>query len=122
MTPKEDRAQRHAPADPIQEQVHVLEEVVEAELPAVVTVSNEIGAPRVPNLRETMRAARKPVVVWNASDLGLEANAVGAAGSRAVRECVFAPSKSVQCEIIEASSPEAQGAQLAQRLREARVL
>ncbi len=97
-------------------------EIVEADLPAVVTVSNEIGAPRAASLRETMRAARKPVVVWNASDLGLEANAVGAAGSRAVRECVFAPSKSVQCEIIEASSPEAQGAQLAQRLREARVL
>lgn len=97
-------------------------EIVEADLPAVVTVSNEIGAPRAASLRETMRAARKPVVVWKASDLGLEANAVGAAGSHAVRECVFAPSKSVQCEIIEASSPEAQGAQLAQRLREARVL
>ena len=97
-------------------------EIVEADLPAVVTVSNEIGAPRAPTLRETMRAARKPVVVWTATDLGLKANDVGRAGSRTVRERLFAPSKAIQCEYIDAPSPEAQGARLAQRLREAKVL
>lgn len=97
-------------------------EVVEADLPSVVTVSNEIGAPRAPTLRETMRAARKPVVVWKAGDLGLKIESVGAAGSRTVRERLFAPSKSIQCEFIDAATPEQQGAQLAQRLREAKVL
>ena len=97
-------------------------EVVEADLPAVVTVSNELGAPRVPNLRETMRAARKPVQVWKAADLALDVSVVGAAGARAVRERLFAPSKAVQCEFIEAATPEAQGVLLAQRLREAKVV
>jgi electron transfer flavoprotein beta subunit len=84
-------------------------EIVEADLPAVVTVSNEIGAPRAPSLRETMRAARKPVQVWKAADLGLDIGAIGAAGTRSIRERLFAPSKVVQCEFIEAATPQEQG-------------
>ena len=94
-------------------------EIVEAALPAVVTVSNEIGAPRAPTLRETMRAARKPVVKWSAADLGFQAADVAA---RRVRERLFAPVKESRCELIEGATPEAQGTKLAQRLREARVL
>ena len=97
-------------------------EIVETALPAVVTVSNELGAPRAPTLRETMRAARKPVLVWSASDLGLDASAVGAAGARSVRERVYVPTQQSRCEMIEAATPQAQGTQLAQRLREAKVL
>ncbi|MBM3340955.1 MAG: electron transfer flavoprotein subunit beta/FixA family protein [Betaproteobacteria bacterium] len=97
-------------------------ETLETDLPAVVTVSNEIGAPRAPSLRETMRAARKPVQMWKAADLGLDAAMVGAAGARSVREKLFAPSKTVQCEFIEAVTPEKQGARLAARLREAKVV
>lgn len=97
-------------------------EIVEADLPVVVTVSNEIGAPRTPSLRETMRAARKPVQVWKAADLDLDAAHVGSAGTRSVRERLFAPSKTVQCEFITAPTPEEQGARLAVRLREAKVL
>ena len=97
-------------------------EVVETALPAVVTVSNEIGAARAPSLREPMRAARKPVVVWTAVDLGLDVGTIGAAGARSVRERVFAPSKVVQCEFIEAATPEEQGVLLAARLREVKVV
>ena len=97
-------------------------EIVEAVLPAVVTVSNELGIPRVPTLRETMRAARKPVMVWKAADIGLDAGATGAAGSRTVREKLFAPVKDSRCEMIVADTPEAQGVQLALRLRDAKVL
>lgn len=97
-------------------------EIVEAALPAVVTVSNELGTPRTPNLRETMRAARKPVAVWSASDLGLAAETVGAAGARCVRERMFIPMKQNRCELIAGSSPEEQAAGLAQRLCEAKLI
>lgn len=97
-------------------------EIVEADLPAVVTVSNEIGAPRAPTLRETMRASRKPVLVWKAADLGLEVGTLGVAGSRAMRERLFAPSKAIQCVFMDAPTPEAQGALLAARLREAKMI
>ncbi len=94
-------------------------EIVEAVLPAVVTVSNEIGPPRAPTLRETMRAARKPVVKWSAADLGLPPATLTA---RRVRERLFAPMKVGRCELIAGATPEEQGAKLAQRLREARAL
>jgi electron transfer flavoprotein beta subunit len=94
-------------------------EIVEAALPAVVTVSNEIGAPRAPSLRETMRAARKPVVKWSAADLGLQASELAACR---VRERLFAPMKESRCELLQGATPEEQGANLALRLREARAL
>jgi len=97
-------------------------EIVEVPLPAVVTVSNELGTPRTPSLRETMRAARKPVAVWSASDLGLAADTVGAAGARRVLERMFIPVKQNHCERIAGNSPEAQAVVLAQRLREARLI
>ncbi len=94
-------------------------EIVEAMLPAVVTVSNEIGPPRAPTLRETMRAARKAVVKWSAADLSLNE---GDLAPRRLRERLFAPVKEGRCEWIEGATPEEQGTKLAQRLREARVL
>ena len=47
-------------------------EVVEAPLPALVTVSNELGEPRYPTLRGIMAASRQPPTLWTAGDLGLD--------------------------------------------------
>ena len=96
-------------------------EIVEASLPALVTVSNELGAARTPNLRETMRAARKPITVWKAADLGLGANEAGAAGARCVIERLFAPVKNNRCEFV-AGSVREQAAGLVERLREAKLI
>ncbi len=97
-------------------------DVVEAPLPAVVTVSNELGAPRAPTLRETMRAARKPVATWAAADLGLAAQDVGRAGARRVLERLFVPPKRGACELVDGATPEEQGANLAQRLVGAKLI
>ena len=94
-------------------------ETVTAPLPAVVTVSNELGEVRKPNLRETMRAARKPVAVWSAADLALQAQALR---PRRTLERLFIPVKSAHCEMIDAASDAERGAQLARRLVEARVV
>jgi electron transfer flavoprotein beta subunit len=97
-------------------------DVVEAPLPVVVTVSNELGAARKPSLRETMRAARKPVVAWSAADLGLAPAAVGAAGARCIRERVFVPASRGNCELVPGDTPEDQGTSLARRLVETRLI
>lgn len=97
-------------------------EIVEAGLPAVVTVSNELGAPRAPTLRETMRAGRKPVAVWSVADLGLEAGRVGARGARRVLERLFIPEKRGRCEFVEGGSPRERAANLVRRLREAKLV
>jgi electron transfer flavoprotein beta subunit len=97
-------------------------DVVEAPLPAIVTVSNELGAARAPSLRETMRAARKPIAIWSAVDLGLESNEVGAAGARRVLDRLFVPLKKGACELVDGATPEEQGSNLAQRLLQAKLL
>lgn len=97
-------------------------ETVEAPLPAVVTVSNELGDPRYPQLRQIMMAARKQVTVWTASDLGLDPSQVGAAGARTELERLYVPVKEVQCEFIEGDSPQELAANLARRLREAKLI
>jgi electron transfer flavoprotein beta subunit len=97
-------------------------ETLEAELPALVTVSNELGAARKPNLRETMRAARKPLVVKSAAEIGLAASEIERVSRLRVRERLFVPVKSGRCEIIEGSDEIQQAARLAHRLREARLV
>jgi electron transfer flavoprotein beta subunit len=101
--------------------VRVLEdgfETMEAPLPAVVTVAHEIGQPRFSSLRETMRAAKKPVHAWAASDLGLDPKEIGGAGARRIIERLYIPVKTTECEFFEGGTPEDMAAKLAQRLRD----
>jgi electron transfer flavoprotein beta subunit len=56
-------------------------EVVEAKLPAVVSVIKGINEPRLPNLMGIRKAAKAAIPSWNADDLGVDKAKVGAAGS-----------------------------------------
>jgi electron transfer flavoprotein beta subunit len=56
-------------------------EVVEIELPAVVSVTSEINTPRLPPLSAILKAGRKPVQTWALADLGLAADSIGTAAS-----------------------------------------
>lgn len=94
-------------------------ETIAASLPAVVTISNELGEVRKPNLRETMRAARKPVTLWSAADLAMPAAELQ---PRRRLERLFIPQKDARCELIDGSSGAQKGVRLAQRLVEARVV
>ncbi|MCC6535050.1 MAG: electron transfer flavoprotein subunit beta/FixA family protein [Burkholderiales bacterium] len=94
-------------------------ETVEVALPALVTVSNELGAVRKPNLRETMRAARKPIALWSAADLAL---APAQLVAKAMRTGLFVPRKTAQCEVIEGATPAERGAALARRLHAAGLI
>ncbi|MBL23125.1 MAG: electron transfer flavoprotein subunit beta [Rhodospirillaceae bacterium] len=105
--------------------VRVLEdgtETVEAGLPALVTISHELGKPRYAGLRETMRAARKPIHAWSAADLEVDAEAIGAAGSRKALDGLYIPDRTIDCEMIEGETPEEIAATLASRLKEADLL
>jgi electron transfer flavoprotein beta subunit len=97
-------------------------DVIEAPLPAVVTVSNELGAARKPTLRETMRAARKPVDSWRAADLALADAGTGEAGAGRVRHRLFVPPRRGQCEQVAGATPAERGTNLARRLAEARLI
>ena len=97
-------------------------ENVKLPLPAVVTVSNEIGDPRYPKLKQIMEAARKTVTRWSAEDLGLDPSTVGAAGARLTLERLFIPELGGEVELMEGDSPAEQAQQLATTLRDAKIL
>jgi electron transfer flavoprotein beta subunit len=97
-------------------------EVVEVPLPAVMTVSNEIGEPRYPNVKGIMAAKRVNPVVWKPADIGVEGARIGAAGRRAKEHRLFQPVHEGKCEFISAETPEEAGAGLAVKLRESKVL
>ncbi|MFH0727303.1 MAG: electron transfer flavoprotein subunit beta/FixA family protein [Pseudomonadota bacterium] len=97
-------------------------EVVEASLPAVITVSNELGEPRYPTVKQTMQARKIKPVVWNRDDIGVLEDQVGAAGRRVKLLKLFKPIRDTQCEMIQGVSPEEAGANLAVKLREANLL
>jgi electron transfer flavoprotein beta subunit len=57
-------------------------DVIEAPLPAVVAVSDAINEPRYPSLKGIMGAKKKPQETLTLADLGVDASAVGEAGSK----------------------------------------
>jgi electron transfer flavoprotein beta subunit len=97
-------------------------EVVEVSLPAVITVSNEIGEPRYPTIKGIMSAKKIEPVVWKPADIGVEASQIGAAGQRAKMAKLFQPVQEGECEMAEGETPEEAGANLALKLREAKIL
>jgi electron transfer flavoprotein beta subunit len=94
-------------------------ETVEAPLPAVVTVSNELGEPRYPKLQQIMAAAKKTVNTWGAADLGLDAAALA---PRLTLESLFVPVVDTKVEIMQGDTPEEQAMALARRLKEAKLI
>lgn len=92
-------------------------ETMEAPTPCVITVSNELGEPRYPQLRQIMAAARKEVKVFSASDLGIDA-----AKNRVNLEALFVPEVDVETEFIEGETLAEAGEKLALRLREAKLI
>ena len=94
-------------------------EVVESSLPALVTVSNELGQPRYPTLRGIMAATRKLPTIWTAEDLDVE---TGQLEARVSLIDLFVPERSQQCEIIEGEDAGDAGRQLALKLREAKLI
>jgi electron transfer flavoprotein beta subunit len=92
-------------------------ETVEASTPAVVTVSNELGEPRYPQLRQIMQAAKKEVKPWTLADIGISAPA-----PRVTLEALFIPDTSVATEVIEGDTAQEKAQKLAQRLHEAKLI
>ena len=97
-------------------------ETVEAPLPCLVTVSNELGEPRYPQLRQIMMATRKQVPVWAAADLGLDPSQLGSAGARLELARLYIPVVEARCELMDGDSPQEMAQKLARRLREEKLI
>jgi len=97
-------------------------DIIEVPLPAVLTVSNEIGQPRYPTIKGIMAAKKIEPVVWKPGDIGIEPSRLGAAGRRTKIRRLFQPVHEGKCELAEGENPEEMAVNLAMKLRAARVL
>ena len=97
-------------------------QVVEVSLPALITVSNELGEARYATLKGIMAAAKKQPTIWKPADIGLDPSEIGEAGRKSKLLKLFQPVREGKCEFVEADSPADAGAKLAEKLREAKLL
>jgi len=89
-------------------------EVVEAQAPVVVTITNdEHNVPRIPKVRDVMTSYRQPLTKWTASELGIDAGN----GYYEVTE-LFVPQKEMHCEFAAGDTLEERAESFAKRLAE----
>ena len=97
-------------------------EVIEVSLPALITVSNELGEPRYSTIKGIMAAKKKEPVIWKPSDIGVDPSQIGATGRRSKLLKLFQPVREGKCEIIGGETPEETAVNLALKLREVKIL
>jgi len=81
-------------------------EVIEAPLPAVITVTKEINEPRLPSLRGMMRAKTAAITIWTADELDIAKALIGLSGSATRVTKVFFPERTRQGEMLSGSVNE----------------
>jgi electron transfer flavoprotein beta subunit len=97
-------------------------EVVETDMPALITVSNELGEPRYATIKGIMAARREEPVVWKPADIGVDVLQIGAAGRRTKIVKLIQPEHVSKCEIISGANEEETGVNLAKKMAETGLL
>lgn len=82
-------------------------EVVELQLPAVITVVKDINTPRLPSIKGKMRAKNAEIKIWNAEDICADKELCGLNGSPTQVISTFIPNFEASTEIIETNANEA---------------
>jgi len=94
-------------------------EEVEAPMPALVTVSSELGELRYPGVKEIMAAQRTPITVRKAQDLEID---ISQLKKPSLVTLAAPPGRKTECQFVECETPEDAGAELAKRVTEAKLL
>jgi len=97
-------------------------EVIEAELPLLVTVVKSINVPRYPTVKGTMKANRKQIPVWTTQDLEVDEARIGLKGSPTQVRRVFTPKQRSQGVIIQADTAREAVKTLIEKLTEAKII
>jgi len=83
-----------------------LEEVVEVDLPALLTIQTGINEPRYVSIMGIRKVAKKEIKVFGLSELGLQAEEVGLRGSDIELERVFLPPVGEGAQMLEGKPEE----------------
>jgi len=99
----------------VQRMIEEGHETIEANLPAVITVSKEINVPRLPSIRGTMKSKSAKIPALSATDIGSEADKTGLNGSPTRVVKIFFPKRERKSEML-AGNPDEQVDQLIKKL------
>jgi electron transfer flavoprotein beta subunit len=91
-------------------------EVLEAPMPSLITVSSEIGLPRLPAGMRLMMARKKQIPVWKAQDIGAEPSQLDKDKAHTVVTGLSVPTRKTECEMITGATPGEAAANLALKL------
>ena len=97
-------------------------QVFEVSLPAIVTVSNEVGLPRLPTGMGIVTAVRKEIPVWTNQDINADPSLIGANAEKSQLLSLAIPERERECEIVSGETPEEAAGNLAAKLRAAGVI
>lgn len=98
-------------------------ERIECALPALLTVIGELNVPRHPKVAGLIEACKEkaPIRIWNAADIGVQAQEVGLEGSLTHVIKTFAPKSERQSEILQGDAKTA-ARTLVENFREKRLI
>ena len=93
-------------------------QIVDCKLPAVISVSKDIGEPRYPSFMGIRKASRATIPEWTISDLGIDAP------KAVVRwpELINPPAREVTTEMISGDSPQEIAEKLVEKILGEKVL
>ncbi len=100
-------------------------EILDVDLPAVLTVVKEVANPRLPTLRGKQKARKMDIPTWTSSDLEVEPDKLGLNGSPTRVVKIHKPTVARNCEKITAGDDESIVAavdRMVEFLREKQVL
>ena len=97
-------------------------EIMETQLPAVVTVVKSIAEPRFPTVKGTMKANRTQIPVWSAADINADEKRIGMPGSPTQVRRIFTPTQRSQGQLIQEESAQISVAVLMQKLSDAKII
>lgn len=97
-------------------------EIIEAPMPCLITVSNELGELRFARLKGVKRAEKMQPTVWKPEDMGIDLSKIGSRGRLTKLNKLFRPVREAQCEIIGGEDVVEAAVNLSMRLREAKIL
>lgn len=97
-------------------------EVIEANMPVLLTVVKSINEPRYPTVKGTMKANRANIPIWTVNDIAVDAEKIGLKGSPTQVRKIFTPKQRVQGEVIQSETAREAVATLIQKLSDAKIV
>lgn len=91
-------------------------EVLEAPKPCLVTISSEIGMPRLPAGMRLMMARKKQIPIWKAADIGADMTLLDKGNAHTDITSLTVPTRKSECEIVTGATPAEAAVNLATKL------